>query len=159
MNQQQDAGELIQILINHLEDENTSAGALFKGLQQSWKTCNTCNKTSGKDEPFTLLTLNLDEGREVDEGKEGQRSENTNTLESILVMNGETEDMTGINKAYCQFCGKDRDTKRNLRWTVGPKILVMQLMRYKKKEDGNSKEGALPTTPENWNSLYPSQGK
>ena len=136
---QQDAGELIQILINNLEDENTSAGALFRGLQQSWTTCNTCNKTSGKDEPFTLLTLNLDEERE------GEASNKPNTLEHILEMNGDTEDLTGENKAFCQYCGTESDAKKNLRWTVGPKILVMQLMRYKKSKEGSSKSGALPT--------------
>ena len=30
---QQDAGELLQILINKLEEENNSVGALFRGLQ------------------------------------------------------------------------------------------------------------------------------
>ena len=71
-----------------------------------------------------------------------------NTLEHILDMNGETEELKGTNKAFCTYCDKKRDSMKNLRWTVGPKILVMQLMRYKKKIEGNRKTAALPTHSE-----------
>ena len=126
---QQDAGELLQILIAKLEKENPDAGALFKGLQQSWTRCNICKKLSGKDEPFTLMSLELDEKWEY------PSNSTVNSLENLMEINEAKEDLRGVNKAFCQNCGTNTDAEKNLTWTVGPQILVMQLKRYKKKRE------------------------
>ena len=70
---------------------------------------------------------------ELDEKWEYPSNSTINSLENLMEINEAKEDLRGVNKAFCQNCGTDKDAEKNITWTVGPSILVMQLKRYKKK--------------------------
>ena len=51
--QQQDVAELLQIVIEKLQEENSQVGKLFEGWQRSSTKCQTCKNTSIVDDAFT----------------------------------------------------------------------------------------------------------
>ena len=151
-NEQQDAAELLQIVLGELLEENSQIGKLFEGLQRSLTKCSTCDCISGKDESFNVLALNLDEAKETEameagNTKEKMWKEKGDRIEDLLERYNYTEHLRTNNKLFCTKCEGLQDAEKNLELMEVPKILITQLKRYKKVEVDSTEGtevGALP---------------
>ena len=135
--EQQDVGELLQILIGELDGEKSKAWGLFRGWQRSLKTCKRCDTTTRKDYAFTLLCLNLDSKKEEESRELGPQSGNCSgrkmdNVVDLLKMYTGKEELRRTNQVDCKTCDERQDADKNLVLLEGPKILVMQLKRFKK---------------------------
>jgi ubiquitin carboxyl-terminal hydrolase 8 len=91
---------------------------LFTGLYYSCVRCCKCGCTTDTFEPFTILTLPIDENKET-------------TLENSLNEFSKEESLTGDNQFHCTKCKKNVDaTKKMYIWEL-PKILIVQFKRFK----------------------------
>ena len=128
---QEDAGELITCLIEKLSEENKTAGKLFSAAQVNTTKCKNCKEETASEEKFQTIELNID-GSESDKGdgeKEGK------AIGELLRRYSEWETLTKNNEYECVRCGKHQEADRKTMFVFGPKILVMQLKRFKKKEE------------------------
>ena len=83
--EQQDAGELLTILINKLQKEKIEIAKLFVGDQTSLKTCKQCGKSTWNDDTYTTLALDMDEEDSNMMGRqEEERMKSPKTIEDLL---------------------------------------------------------------------------
>jgi len=89
---------------------------IFGGMISTTKTCSICGTCSNKFEPFTTLSLSI--------------NERSQSIEDCLSKMVEEEQMEEKNKYLCDFCGvKNRSFTKTQIWTP-PKILVLHLKRF-----------------------------
>ena len=149
-NEEQDAGELLQILIGQLEEEKSRVSGLFRGWERSLKKCKTCENTTRNDDKFTLLTLNLDKEKEEESTEPEWQGGNSkarrmDSIEDLTKRYGEKEELDRTNQVWCPKCKERQDVEKIMQLIEGPKILVMQLQRFKKDEKVNRELEALST--------------
>ena len=148
--QQQDVAELLQIVVSEIIEENSEIGKVFEGRERSLTRCKTCENLSAKEEKFTIITLDLDEDKEIKKMGAGDNIEKTwigkmDSIEDLMSRYSKKEELRNDNKLLCTKCGKRQETEKNLEILEGPKVLLTQLKRYKKVvEEVTTKTGALP---------------
>lgn len=109
----------------HISGQNSIITDLFTGLYYSSLHCDECKNVTGSFEPFTILTLPIKEY-------------GTETLEEALTNFVKEERMIGDNKFYCSNCKKDVDATKKMYIWKSPKVLVIQLKRFKNTNYGNA---------------------
>ena len=123
-NVQNDAAELLRILIHTLEDINpqrtdASMPTILKRMegkmQKTW-TCCDCGCTSVQVDVFTQLFLDI-------KGK--------NNLNAAMDEHLKAERLSGDCQAYCEHCGKNRDKDVTITVKEAPDVLVISLHRAK----------------------------
>ena len=55
----QDAGELLNLIVEKLQDEKSKIADVFKGMMQSLTRCDTCDVVIGKDEDTFMWALSM----------------------------------------------------------------------------------------------------
>ena len=144
--EQQDAGELLTILINKLQKEKIEIAKLFVGDQTSLKTCKQCGKSTWNDDTYITLALDMDEEDSNIMGRqEEERMVSPKTIEDLLEKYKKKEHLEKTNEVYCTECGDKQCAEKNLEILEGAAILALQLKRYK---EGHIKENGAKTTAE-----------
>ena len=131
--EQEDAGELLNILINKLLEEKIVAGNLFLGDQTSLTSCKTCEWLTINEDTYTILALDITE--EDNQSKQQKPEDGVKRIlkiEDLLDKYKRKELLTNTDKVNCQNCGSKQNTEKNLDVVESPPILAMQLKRYKK---------------------------
>ena len=147
---QQDVAELLQIVVAQIIQENSELVKVFGGWERSLTKCNTCENISPKDDKFTIITLDLDEDKEMNKmGADGNKAATwagkSDSIEDLMSRYSIKEDLKSDNKLQCTKCGKRQEAEKHLELLEGPKVLLTQLKRYKKVvAEGFTKLGALP---------------
>lgn len=96
---------------------------LFGGLFYSELKCNDCNYISKIFEPFTSISLPVNE-----DGKE--------TLEDCLINFSKEEEMTGKGQFKCDNCKKQVEGTKRMYIFEPPEILILHLKKFKRKNNG-----------------------
>ena len=121
---QEDAGELLCCLIEKLNEENEPAANLFQADQQCVTECKGCGAQTGVEETFTILTLDI----------EDRHTQTITSIPKLLDKYSMWENLSTGNEYDCQTCRKFQPANRKTELVYGPKILLMQLNRFTKKE-------------------------
>lgn len=147
--EQQDAAELLQIVIAKLKAESSQVGKLFEGWQRSSTKCQTCENISRVDHPFTIIALDLDKNKELENSElnptnENSQWEKSDSIEDLMEKYSIKEELRSANKLECTKCNRLEEAEKNLEFIEGPKVLVTQLKRYTKDKVDSTGIGALP---------------
>ena len=118
---QQDAAELLTILIEKLSDENKPAGNLFTGELQTTTCFHMCNNKTASDEFFRILAINM---------KKDAKKKTATSIEDLLQSFMKEEQLNKMNKYDCINCGKLLNATRQPSVAVAPRILAIQLKRF-----------------------------
>ena len=146
-------------MIDKIIEENKTAGNLFTADQQNLTKCEGCGFEAGFEETFTMLTLDIDQDLTNTESQSTNIKHRSNSLESLLCTYSEWEKLIQGNEYYCSKCRTKQPAQRKTEIVYGPKILAMQLKRFKVTNKNNfttisklkrkvifQKTLALPTT-------------
>ena len=146
--EQQDAADLLQIIIEQLQEENKQIGKLFEGSQRSSMRCRTCEEISKKDEKFTIVSLNLDKNKELENLKvDSTWKESRDSIEELIEKYHAKEHLRAANKVRCTKCNSLQEADKSLEFMEIPKILITHLKRYKKNEPVCSESTGNGTLP------------
>ena len=128
--EQEDAGELLNILINKLIEEKIVAGNLFLGDQTSLTSCKTCEWLTINEDTYTILALDItEEDNQSKQQKPEDEVKRILKIEDLLDKYKRKELLTNTDKVNCQNCGGKQNTEKNLDVVEGPPLLAMQLKR------------------------------
>ena len=121
-NRQEDAGEFFLRLIGHFSDKFKPLADMFVGDFRSTLTCQRCFHSYTKTEPFGLLSLSF-----PDRNNEHNVS-HTHDVYDFLEDFVTPEIISGYNCAHCRI---QNPTEKTLDILSTPKVLVLQLNRFK----------------------------
>jgi ubiquitin carboxyl-terminal hydrolase 8 len=103
---------------SYIVGSNSIITDLFTGLYYSSVICDVCNNITSTFEPFTILTLDINESK-------------TTTLDECLKDFIKVEHLTETNKFDCTNCKKETDARKQFCIWELPKILIVQFKRFK----------------------------
>ena len=132
---QQDAGELIRCIIEHLSEENKTAGKLFLADQANITKCSNCSEETAIEQKFKTLALNIEDNKWDRIDGVGNMEKRDKSIEGLLRRYTSWEKLTKGNESKCSACGKHQVPDRQTQFVYGPNILVMQLKRFTKREE------------------------
>lgn len=107
-------------LRDHISTGYSLINDLFTGVYCNEFVCTECNKLKIKFETFTNIQIDVDDSRE-------------SRLEECLKYFSNTERLEESNQYHCDFCNKKVDAHIKINIWVPPRILMVQLKRFKHK--------------------------
>lgn len=116
---QQDPQEFFRYLVSQIDMSASKLDALenlFRGKELCSVVCTNCQRSSSSESYFTEIKLPV---------------EGFSNLRSCWNSYQESEIMTGENKYFCSYCQGKFDSTRQATITELPKVLMIQLLRYK----------------------------
>lgn len=113
-------GEAHIYWLNYIKKSFSVVTELFTGLFLSKLICMSCGYVTVSFEPFTILTLPIE-----DYG--------SSTLNELLEAFCKEELLCGDNKYHCPECKKKTDALKSMKIWLLPNILIIQLKRFKKR--------------------------
>ena len=132
---QQDAGELIRCMIEHLSEENKTAGKLFLAEQASITKFRNCSEETAIEQKFKTLELNIGDNKKDRIDGLGNVEKWEKSIEGLIKRYTSWEKLTKGNEYRCTACGEHQVPDRQTQFVYGPNILVMQLKRFTKREE------------------------
>ena len=118
---QQDAGELLRIVIQQLTEENKTVGKLFLAKQNNTTRWLVCKTETWQEVASAMLALNVEDKKPA-------------TREELLQSYARWQTLTEGNEFNCLICKKRTNANRRTSVVYGPNILAMQLTRFKRTE-------------------------
>ena len=117
---QQDAGEFLVHLLEHLEEKWKSLSDIFEGEFVSTHTCQHCFYTIIKHQPFKLFTLQMDLPSMLEIKK----------LNLYKLMNY-FQRATILDGYGCPYCRTQNSTQKEITLNALPRVLVIVLSRFR----------------------------
>ena len=120
-NRQEDAGEFFLRLIEHFSEKFKPLADIFEGDLRSTLTCQRCFQSYTKTDPFRLLALSFPE-------RNDHNVSHTHDVYDFLNDFVRSEIISGYD---CAHCPTQNQTEKTLDILSTPKVLVLQLKRFK----------------------------
>ena len=112
---------------NFIKKEFSPMKTIFTGLEQVNSYCSVCGNKKNNHQTFSILQLPIP----VDNGFE------ETSIYNCLDKWSEKEKLDDMNRFTCDFCGVKSNVIRKNSIYTPPKILIIQLKRFKKDMFGN----------------------
>lgn len=125
---QQDAHEFLNYVLNELSeyfgkiDQKAVVGDIFEGKISSEMVCSRCETSSESFEAFLDLSIQI---------------RNHTSVSHCLGNFSTPEVLRGANKYFCDECNCHQEATKTLRIHKAPKVLILQLKRFKYAEEVN----------------------
>jgi len=112
---------------NFLKKEFSPMKKIFTGLEQTSTICNLCGNKKSNFQTFSFWELPIPTNK----------NNNDINLEECLDLWSEKEKLDDNNRIFCDFCGVKSNVDKFSQIFSPPKLLVIQLKRFKKNLYGN----------------------
>ena len=122
--------ELIQAMASYqsfIKKEFSPIKTLFTGLEKTKTTCKVCQNTKNNFQTFSIWQL------PIPDGKPGKITELQDCMDKWF----EVEKLDDHNRLSCDFCGVKSNANKTFSIFTSPKILIIQLKRFKRDMYGN----------------------
>ena len=110
---QQDVAEVLQPVLDELKGTSVTANDIITNILSASITCNTCQCSSIKEEPLSMLSIPM-----------------STTIKYSLDLLLKPELLSGSNKWYCRSCMCLRESTRETTFLDSASVLIIQLKRF-----------------------------